>query len=54
MKKLSTRFSNTRKKYPERGRKEPRTQTLDFLTQFARVYKAEKTLEQGICSLILN
>lgn len=57
MKRLSTRcmckFGNIRKA-PRQGKTEPRKQTLDFLSQFARVYKAEPGLEQNICSYVLN
>lgn len=32
----------------------PRTETLRFLCQFARVYHFEPKLAQGLCSYILN
>lgn len=58
MKRLSTRcmykFGNIRRNTPRQGKTEPRKQTLDFLSQFARVYKAEPGLEQNICSYVLN
>lgn len=54
MKRLSTRcmykLSGIRKRNPGRNKTYPRKQTLDFLTQFARVYKAES----DICTYVLN
>ncbi|OAV67142.1 hypothetical protein Barb4_02599 [Bacteroidales bacterium Barb4] len=51
MKKLSTRcvYSSIRKRNIR-----PSKQTLDFLIQFARVYKAEPALPQDICAYVLN
>lgn len=58
MKRLSTRsmnkFGNIRKNNLGRGGGKPRKQTLDFLTQFARVCHAEPALDSTICSYILN
>lgn len=58
MKRLSTRcmckFGNIRKKNLQKEEAQPRKQTLDFLTQFARVYRAEQMLERDICSYALN
>ena len=31
-----------------------RKQTLDFLTQFARVYQAEPALQPDLCGYVLN
>jgi len=58
MKRLSTRcmykFSGIRKRSSGGSKCEPRKQTLDFLTQFARVYNAEPVLNKELCSYILN
>lgn len=32
----------------------PRKQTLDFLSQFARVYQAEPALKAEVCGYVLN
>lgn len=32
----------------------PRKQTLDFLSQFARVYQAEPALKTEVCGYVLN
>lgn len=32
----------------------PRKQTLDFLSQFARVYQAEPALKAELCGYVLN
>lgn len=58
MKRFSTRcmhkYSGIRKENPGRGSGKPRQKTMDFLTQFARVYRAEPTLEQELASFVLN
>ena len=42
----------------DRNRKErkttPRRQTLDFLTQFARVYHSEPALRTEFCGFVMN
>ena len=57
MKKLSTRSmkhkNNTNEVNPER-RTSPHSKTVDFLTQFARAYCSEKTLNVGHCGFVLN
>lgn len=32
----------------------PRKKTLDFLTQFARVYHVEPELKESLCGLVMN
>lgn len=32
----------------------PRRQTLDFLSQFARIYHSEPVLGQELCGLVMN
>ncbi|MDH6534897.1 hypothetical protein M2101_001574 [Parabacteroides sp. PM5-20] len=58
MKRFSTRcmhkYSGIRKRNPGKQRGGPREQTIDFLSQFARVYRAEPSLQQDICSFIMN
>lgn len=58
MKRLSTRcmqhLSSINNENPEREESNPRQQTMDFLTQFARVYRAEPTLGDELCSFVLN
>ncbi|MDD2437563.1 MAG: hypothetical protein PHG27_01370 [Massilibacteroides sp.] len=57
MKKLSTycmdSMNNTDKKKQEK-KGSPRKQTLDFLSQYARVYCSEKTLSTGHFDFVLN
>lgn len=58
MKNFSTRCMNGIGDKTNESRKEgksmPCRQTLDFLTQFARVYHSEPMLHSELCSLILN
>jgi hypothetical protein len=46
-------YSDIKKRNPK-IKHQPSKQTLDFLTQFARVYKVEPALQQDICSYVLN
>lgn len=58
MKRLSTRcmngIENNRNKKQEEINSGPRKKTLDFLTQFARVYRAEPLFDEKVCGYILN
>lgn len=57
MKNLSTQCMDNKSNKEQRGydkQTSPRKQTLDFLSQFARVYCSEKTLNAGHCGLVLN
>ena len=58
MKRLSTQCMNGIENKTDRNRKDrkssPRRQTLDFLTQFARVYHSEPTLRTELCGLVIN
>lgn len=58
MKRLSTRCMNKIENKTERSQREirtmPRRQTLDFLTQFARVYHSEPVLRTEFCGLVIN
>ena len=55
MKRLSTQCMNEIENKTNRNRKEmPRRQTLDFLTQFARVYHSEPALRTELCGLVMN
>lgn len=58
MKRLSTQCMNELENKTDRNRKErktmPRRQTLDFLTQFARVYHSEPALCTEFCGLVMN
>lgn len=58
MKRLSTRCMNKIENKTERTQREvrtmPRRQTLDFLTQFARVYHSEPALRAEFCGLVIN
>lgn len=58
MKKLSTRcmnnIENKRRCNSQRNEAAPSKQTLDFLTQFARVYQVEPILREDICAYVLN
>ena len=58
MKSFSTSFTNelgnkANKKYSVK-RSTPRRQTLDFISQFARVYHTETSLGSGLSGFILN
>ena len=58
MKRLSTQCMNEIENKTNRNRKErktmPRRQTLDFHTQFARVYHSEPALRTELCGLVMN
>lgn len=59
MKKLSTQCMDELKDKTDKNRNEkkqstPRTQTLDFLMQFARVYHSEPTLHPELCGVVMN
>lgn len=57
MKRFSTQCVNKIENKTKTNREDittPRKQTIDFLSQFARVYKAEKTLTQQFCGYVLN
>lgn len=58
MKRLSTQCMNEIENKTNRNRKErktmPRRQTLDFLTQFARVYHSEPALRTELCGFVMN
>ncbi|SEF40972.1 MULTISPECIES: hypothetical protein [Parabacteroides] len=58
MKRLSTQCmneaDNKAKKNPDDKNSMPRKQTLDFLSQFARVYHAEPLLRADLCGLVMN
>lgn len=58
MKRLSTQCMNGTENKTDRNRKErknaPRRQTLDFLSQFARVYHSEPVLQPELCGLVIN
>ncbi|RHJ84397.1 hypothetical protein [Parabacteroides sp. AM08-6] len=59
MKRLSTRCMNEFENRTNRNRNEkkksmPRRQTLDFLTQFARVYHSEPVLHPELCGVVMN
>jgi hypothetical protein len=57
MKKLSTRCMDSMDKTNYQGkekRNSPRKQTLDFLSQFARVYCSKKTETAGHYDFVLN
>lgn len=57
MKNLSTQCMEKKNNNEQKGTKQkssPRKQTLNFLSQFARVYCSENTLNAGPCGLVLN
>ncbi len=57
MKKLSTRsmkHKNNRNEVNNEKKTSPHKKTVDFLTQFARVYCSEKTFHAGPCNFVLN
>ena len=58
MKRLSTQCMNGIENKTDINRKDrkssPRRQTLDFLTQFARVYHSEPALRTELCGLVMN
>ena len=58
MKRLSTQCMNEIENKTDRNRKErkttPRRQTLDSLTQFARVYHSEPALRTEFCGFVMN
>lgn len=58
MKRLSTLCMDDLKNKTQRKSKnnseKPRKQTLDFLSQFARVYQAEPALKAEVCGYVLN
>ena len=58
MKRLSTQCINEIDNKKDRNLKErkttPRRQTLDFLTQFARVYHSEPALRTEFCGFVMN
>lgn len=54
---LSTKANAEQKNSTKTGKKstlKPGEDTLSFIRQFARVYQFEPTLEQGLCSYIVN
>lgn len=58
MKKLSTQcmdeLGENKKKNRNEKRMMPKRQTLDFLSQFARVYHSEPVLQPELCGLVMN
>ncbi|MBP3517273.1 MAG: hypothetical protein J6K31_02470 [Parabacteroides sp.] len=58
MKRLSTQCMDEIENKTDGNRKErktaPRRQTLDFLTQFARVYHSEPALRTEFCGFVMN
>lgn len=58
MKRLSTHcmdgIENKKNKGRKREKSAPRKQTLDFLSQFARVYHSEPALSTELCGLVMN
>ena len=59
MKRLSTQCMNeienkTNRKPKEKENNAAVGQTLDFLTQFARVYHSEPALRTELCGLVMN
>lgn len=59
MKRLSTQCMDDLGNKKNRSRNEkkrsmPRRQTLDFLSQFARVYHSEPAMHPELCGLVLN
>lgn len=58
MKSLSTQCMDDLEKKTQKKAKsdagKPRKQTLDFLSQFARVYQAEPALKAEVCGYVLN
>lgn len=53
---LSTKVNTEQENSTKTGRKSlrPGEDTLNFIRQFARVYQFEPTLDQGLCSCIVN
>lgn len=58
MKRLSTHcmdgIENKKDKSRKGGKSAPRRQTLDFLSQFARVYHSEPALRPELGGLVMN
>lgn len=58
MKRLSTQCMDEIKNRTAGNREEkksqPKRRTLDFLTQFARVYHSEPALHTELCGLVMN
>lgn len=58
MKNISTPCMDKLKQQTDKNLRErhcaPCKQTLDFLTQFARVYQAEPALKSELCGYVLN
>lgn len=57
MKRLSTQCMDDLRNRTKKNPKEksgPRKQTLDFLSQFARVYQAEPVNQPELCAYVLN
>lgn len=58
MKRFSTQCMDKLDDKTKKNRNEKKTmpcrQTLDFLTQFARVYQAEPVLHSELCSYVMN
>jgi hypothetical protein len=57
MKNLSTQCVNKimgKGKRKDNTEEKPCKQTLNFLSQFARIYHAEPALQQDLCGFVLN
>lgn len=59
MKRLSTQCMDELENRTDKNRNEkklsmPNRKTLDFLTQFARVYHSEPALRPELCGLVMN
>ncbi|MDH6304711.1 hypothetical protein M2459_001448 [Parabacteroides sp. PF5-5] len=57
MRKLSTRCMETVNKTKKEWGTEksiPQKKTLDFLSQFARVYHAEPAMQEKLCGFVMN
>lgn len=58
MKRLSTPCMNEIENRTDKSRNEkksaPSRKTLDFLSQFARVYHSEPVMQPELCGLVLN
>lgn len=58
MKKFSTQCMNELEDKTKKNRDEkkstPSKQTLDFLSQFARIYHAEPAMQPELCGYVMN
>lgn len=48
------KHKNNRNEVNNEKKTSPHKKTVDFLTQFARVYCSEKTFHAGPCNFVLN